>query len=118
MHFELYSDIKSYPSTGVVKHPKDWLHGGYVEIQNPPSHYAIINLPARAMLCGFKSIKSPQDAHWKWIETALKEKTRQREPFGQIALPSVVMVLLQRFTRDWVCWNTVVQVKLRGRVLF
>ena len=74
MHFELYSDIKSYPSTGVVKHPKDWLHGGYVEIQNPPSRYAIINLPVCAMLCGFKSIKSLQDAHWEWIETALKKR--------------------------------------------
>ena len=81
MHFELNSDIKSQPSTGVVKHPKDWLHGGYVDIQNLPSRDAIINLSARAMLCGFKSIKSLKNAHWKWVETALKEKTHQREPF-------------------------------------
>ena len=103
---------------GVVKHPKDWLHGGYMKIQNPPSHYAIINLPARAMLCGFKSIKSLQDAYWEWIETALKIRLVIENPFGQITLPSVVMVLLKRITRDWVCWYMVVHVKLRGGVLF
>ncbi len=31
---------------GVVTHPKDWLQGGYIEIQNPPSRYSIINLQA------------------------------------------------------------------------
>ncbi len=66
---------------GVVKHPKDWLQGGYVEIQNPPSRYAIINLPALAHLCNFKSIKSLQDAHRQWVETAIKENTKQRESF-------------------------------------
>ena len=66
---------------GVVKHPKDWSQGGYTEIQNPPGRYAIINMPALAQLCGFKNIESLQDAHRQWVETALKDNTKQRESF-------------------------------------
>ena len=29
---------------GVVKHPAQWAHGGYREIQNPPLRYGLINL--------------------------------------------------------------------------
>jgi putative transposase len=28
---------------GVVKHPADWAHGGYREIQSPPLRYGLIN---------------------------------------------------------------------------
>jgi len=66
---------------GVVKHPKDWLQGGYVEIQNPPSRYGIINLPVLAQLCGFKNIPSLQDAHRHWLETGVNDNTQQRESF-------------------------------------
>ncbi len=66
---------------GVIEHPKDWPQGGYTEIQNPPSRYAIINLPALAQLCDFENIESLQDAHRQWVETALKDNTQQCESF-------------------------------------
>lgn len=66
---------------GVVKHPGDWLHGGYVEIQHPPSRYAIINLPVLIKLCQFKSLESFQAAHRQWVDTALEDHTHQREAF-------------------------------------
>ncbi|MCK4865965.1 MAG: transposase [Gammaproteobacteria bacterium] len=66
---------------GVVKHPKDWQHGGYIEIQNPPSRYSIINLAALVPLCGFSNIASLQGAHRQWVETALEDNAGQREAF-------------------------------------
>lgn len=71
---------------GVVKHPKDWLQGGYVEIQNPPTRYAIINLPVLVELCDFKSIHLFQTAHLQWVDEALQNTAKQREPFWSNSL--------------------------------
>jgi len=33
---------------GVVRHPDEWIYGGYHEIQNPKQRYSLINRPQRA----------------------------------------------------------------------
>jgi putative transposase len=31
---------------GIVKHPAEWVHGGYQKIQLSPKRYRIIDIPA------------------------------------------------------------------------
>jgi len=48
---------------GVVRHPAEWVHGGYREIQNPRERYALIDLPEVSALCGFAKVDDFQRAH-------------------------------------------------------
>jgi len=45
---------------GVVAHPGQWKHGGYIEIQQPPQRYALIDLEQLASLCGFAAVDALQ----------------------------------------------------------
>ena len=63
----------------VVRHPHDWAHSGYREIQNPPRRYCIINLTELTALCGFANISTFQQAHHAWVRTALAEGRSQRD---------------------------------------
>jgi putative transposase len=56
---------------GVVKHPAQWAHGGYREIQNPPQRVRIVDLAQLARQCGFDSIEGFQRAHRAWVEEEL-----------------------------------------------
>lgn len=56
---------------GVVEHPAQWVHSGYREIQEPPEHYAVIDLAAVSALCGFTEVAHFQRAHRQWVEAAL-----------------------------------------------
>jgi len=56
---------------GAVRHPADWAHGGYREIQNPPRRCALIDLKALTALCGFAGVTDLQQAHRSWVEEAL-----------------------------------------------
>jgi putative transposase len=47
----------------VVRHPHDWTHSGYREIQNPPKRYGIIDLRELSSLCGFREIAEFPQAH-------------------------------------------------------
>ncbi|NOZ09521.1 MAG: transposase [Gammaproteobacteria bacterium] len=64
---------------GVVRHPAHWCDSGYRDIQNPPSRYAIIDLPALVQVLGFTSLKQLQAAHRSWIEAALEASHQQRQ---------------------------------------
>jgi putative transposase len=64
---------------GVVKHPFDWVHSGYREIQNPPKRYGIIDLRELSSLCGFNGITDLQRAHSDWVKEALSRKSMVRE---------------------------------------
>ena len=55
---------------GVVRHPAEWAHSGYHEIQQPPERYRVIDLEALSKLCGFKEIADFQRAHREWVEAA------------------------------------------------
>ena len=55
---------------GVVRHPREWIHSGYHEIQQPPERYRVIDLAALSTLCGFTQIADFQQRHREWVEAA------------------------------------------------
>lgn len=66
---------------GVVKHPIDWKHSGYHEIQNPPKRYSIIDLNALMTLTGFANLAALQQAHREWIDSKLDSEILQRQSY-------------------------------------
>ena len=63
----------------VVAHPRAWDAGGYREIQAPRERYAVIDVAALSILCGFNHEAQFRKAHRLWIEGALGESTSTRE---------------------------------------
>lgn len=57
---------------GAVKHPAEWAHGGYQEIQAPPKRYAIIDLAVLSELSGCTTVAEFQKAHREWVDDALR----------------------------------------------
>jgi hypothetical protein len=57
----------------VVKHPCEWAHGGYCEIQKPPRGTEIINVPELSRLCGFAQIAQLQQAQRQWVAEGLRQ---------------------------------------------
>ncbi len=66
---------------GVVKHPHDWPHGGYYEIQNMPKRYAIIDLAALIELGSFNNVELMQQKLRQWVSTALKHEACAHQSF-------------------------------------
>ena len=64
---------------GAVKHPAEWTHGGYREIQNPPERYTIIDLANLSVSCGFTSVMDFQRAHRLWVDEALAREAMRRD---------------------------------------
>jgi REP element-mobilizing transposase RayT len=77
-HCLVYIDLNMVRA-GVVKHPSDWAHSGYREIQNPPKRYGIIDLRELSSLCGFSEVAKFQQAHGQWVEEALSHEMLMRE---------------------------------------
>ena len=51
----VYMDLNMVRA-GVVRHPVDWLDGGYGEIQSPPPRYQLIDLEQLSTLCGLATV--------------------------------------------------------------
>ena len=64
---------------GVVRHPAEWAHGGYREIQDPPERYTLIELADLSTSCGFASVADFQRAHRQWVEEALAREAVRRD---------------------------------------
>jgi len=64
----------------MVKHPAQWAHGGYREIQNPPLRYGLINLSKLVECCGFGGEDELRTTHREWVEAAIKEGDQSRRP--------------------------------------
>lgn len=64
---------------GAVKHPEDWAHGGYQEIQGNRRRNTIINLNALSDALELNSVETMRTAHRAWVEEALATKEMQRE---------------------------------------
>ena len=64
---------------GVVKHPAEWPHSGYLEIQQPPERYRVVDLLALSELCGFDDIREFQKAHREWVEAGSSRDTVGRD---------------------------------------
>jgi putative transposase len=79
---------------GVVKHPINWVHSGYHEIQAPPKRYGVIDLNGLSDLCGFAEVADFQRAHREWVEEALEgdSVTRDDRWSESIAIGSLAFV--------------------------
>jgi putative transposase len=64
---------------GVVSHPAQWPHAGYVEIQVPRARYSIIAAARLASLCGFSDLDRFQTAHRRWVQEALENGPSARD---------------------------------------
>ena len=64
---------------GVVKHPGEWVYGGYREIQNPKQRYTLIDRQKLTTLLGIKDSGQLTVYHRKWVEEVLKNGTNQRD---------------------------------------
>jgi len=64
---------------GVVRHPGEWMYGGYHEIQNPKQRYSLINRPKLAALLGIKDNDQLSEYHRNWVEEVLKNGSNQRD---------------------------------------
>jgi putative transposase len=64
---------------GVVRHPEDWAHGGFQEIQGNRRRNTIINLNALADAMELNSVETLRASHRGWIEEALATRGLQRE---------------------------------------
>jgi len=57
---------------GVVKHPSAWAFCGYNEIQSPKERKGIIDFDRLMELLGFENYADLKDAHFKWIDSAVR----------------------------------------------
>jgi putative transposase len=64
---------------GVVKHPVEWVHGGYHEIQGLRPRSTILALDVLAEPVETRSQEELATAHREWIEEALRAEKLQWE---------------------------------------
>jgi len=64
---------------GVVRHPGEWLYGGYHEIQNPKQRYSLINRQKLKNLLGIKDKDRLSEYHRKWVEEIIKNGSNERD---------------------------------------
>lgn len=65
---------------GVVRHPGEWSHCGYREIQAPPERYRLIDISRLTQVLGFTDPRDMQAAHRSWVQASLDDGGREREP--------------------------------------
>jgi putative transposase len=64
---------------GAVKHPSEWPHCGYGEIQHVPERYRLIDRKSLMQLLGISDSDQLSLSHRSWVEEALKIKEKIRE---------------------------------------
>ena len=64
---------------GVVKHPQQWIHSGYNEIQKPKQRYGLISFKNLMQLLSIESQEALKEAHRKWIEEELEKSQLIRQ---------------------------------------
>jgi putative transposase len=74
----VYMDLNRVRA-GVVKHPLEWPHCGYGEIQKAPDRYRLIDRKALMELPGVNDGEQLSLSHRSWVEEALKIKAGNRE---------------------------------------
>lgn len=65
---------------GVVRHPAEWKHCGYDEIQNPPERYRIIDQKRLIELCGLNSHDQLVALQNEGIVESFKQESQKRNP--------------------------------------
>jgi len=64
---------------GVVKHPAEWQHGGYQEIQHPPQRYRVIDIDALLELINISTLDTLQSQHRQWLDNELVSNNLARD---------------------------------------
>jgi hypothetical protein len=64
---------------GAVRHPCEWMYGGYNEIQSPKQRYSLINRQKLTALLGIKENDQLSEYHRNWVEEVLKHGSNQRD---------------------------------------
>jgi putative transposase len=64
---------------GVVKHPQEWIHSGYNEIQKPKQRYGLINFKSLKRLLSIESQTEMQETHRKLIDEELENSQLVRQ---------------------------------------
>ncbi|KPA13407.1 Transposase IS200-like protein [Candidatus Magnetomorum sp. HK-1] len=64
---------------GVVKHPHEWVHSGYNEIQNPRRRYSLINHKKLMKLLNFNEYELLTKTHSQWIENEVNQSKNSRD---------------------------------------
>ena len=72
--------------TGAVRHPEEWTHSGYHEIQGTRRHNMVIDLNALAEVLELGSIEALRTAHQEWVAEALGDEAQRREDFWSQSL--------------------------------
>jgi putative transposase len=74
----LYLDLNMVRA-GAAKHPEEWVHGGYQEIQGNRRRNTIIDLDALVTTLELKNVDVLRMAHREWIEETLRRSVPARE---------------------------------------
>ena len=74
----IYIDLNMVRA-GVVRHPAEWRHSGYREIQEPPERYSVLDLMGLSAVCGFAQVGRFQEAHRQWVAEALARGATARD---------------------------------------
>jgi putative transposase len=85
---------------GVVRHPAEWAHGGYREIQRPPERYVLIELPVLSALCGFANVEDFQQVHRRWVKEALVQNALRRDERWSEAIAVGSEAFVERVKRE------------------
>ena len=64
---------------GAVKHPQEWIHSGYHEIQKPKERYGLIDFKSLMQRLPIEFKDELKQAHYKWIEEELKKSQLVRQ---------------------------------------
>ncbi|MDX1708445.1 MAG: transposase [Desulfobacterales bacterium] len=64
---------------GVVKHPEQWVHSGYNEIQKPKQRYGLIDFKCLIRYLPIQSQDELKEAHRNWIEDELEKSQLTRD---------------------------------------
>jgi putative transposase len=67
---------------GVVRHPCEWIYGGYHEIQNQKQLYSLIGRQKLKAFLGIVDSNQLSEYHRKWLEEMMKNGSNQREENG------------------------------------
>ena len=78
-HCIVYMDLNMVRA-GVVRHPSEWRHCGYNEIQSPPQRYRIIDADRLARLLNLCDAGQLRDVHRDWVTDRLAKGGTKREP--------------------------------------
>jgi len=75
----LYIDLNMVRA-GVVRHPKDWPHSGYHEIQQPRSRYRILDEASLLALTNSQSANALSQQHQDWVNDEIRrDQARYRD---------------------------------------